>query len=256
MKKTLIINGSPRPDGNTAALISQLKKDLDGEVTELSAYRANIAPCVDCRRCRDSAHCVVDDDMSVIYNDDFDNVVLASPVYYCTLPGQVLSLMSRFQSQHAAIQRGRPIDLRPKKAGLILTAGGKGNEARAEHHIWVLFKMMGARGYSNHRAMSLNTDKVPACEDMLALSKAKELAIWLNGDVGDIPPDPAPSSRRKNGFYAGSGLVCGNNSTARVVPIYSIIGYSGSGKTTLLVKLIAELKARGLRVAAIKHDAH
>lgn len=33
-------------------------------------------------------------------------------------------------------------------------------------------------------------------------------------------------------------------------------GYSGSGKTTLLVDLIGELVRRGLRVAAIKHDAH
>ena len=40
------------------------------------------------------------------------------------------------------------------------------------------------------------------------------------------------------------------------IPIYSIVAYSGTGKTTLLVKLITELKRRGLRVAAIKHDAH
>jgi len=40
------------------------------------------------------------------------------------------------------------------------------------------------------------------------------------------------------------------------IPIYSIVAYSGTGKTTLLVKLIAELKRRGVRVAAIKHDAH
>ena len=40
------------------------------------------------------------------------------------------------------------------------------------------------------------------------------------------------------------------------IPIYSIIAYSGTGKTTLLEKLITEFKARGLRVAVIKHDAH
>jgi len=39
-------------------------------------------------------------------------------------------------------------------------------------------------------------------------------------------------------------------------PIISIVARSGTGKTTLLVKLIAELKARGYRVGAIKHDAH
>ena len=40
------------------------------------------------------------------------------------------------------------------------------------------------------------------------------------------------------------------------VPIISIVGNSGVGKTTFLEKLIRELKSRGYRVAAIKHDAH
>lgn len=39
-------------------------------------------------------------------------------------------------------------------------------------------------------------------------------------------------------------------------PVVSIVARSGTGKTTLLEKLIAELKARGYRVGAIKHDAH
>lgn len=36
----------------------------------------------------------------------------------------------------------------------------------------------------------------------------------------------------------------------------SFVGKSGSGKTTLLEKVIAELVRRGLRIGAIKHDAH
>ena len=39
-------------------------------------------------------------------------------------------------------------------------------------------------------------------------------------------------------------------------PVISIVAKSGTGKTTLLEKLIAEMKQRGYRVAAIKHDAH
>ena len=100
--KTLIINGSPRPSGNTVALIEELKKHLEGEVIELSAFRSRIAPCVDCRGCWETARCVVRDEMDVIYGDDFDNVVIASPVYFSTLPGKMLSLISRMQPWHAA----------------------------------------------------------------------------------------------------------------------------------------------------------
>ena len=38
--------------------------------------------------------------------------------------------------------------------------------------------------------------------------------------------------------------------------VYSFIAWSGTGKTSYLERLIAALKARGVRVAAVKHDAH
>lgn len=39
-------------------------------------------------------------------------------------------------------------------------------------------------------------------------------------------------------------------------PIVSVVGRSGAGKTTFLEQLIPVLKARGLRVATVKHDVH
>lgn len=39
-------------------------------------------------------------------------------------------------------------------------------------------------------------------------------------------------------------------------PVVSVVAKSGTGKTTLLEKLLAEMKSRGYRVAAVKHDAH
>lgn len=40
------------------------------------------------------------------------------------------------------------------------------------------------------------------------------------------------------------------------VPVYGFSGYSGAGKTTLIEKLVASLKAKGLRTAVVKHDRH
>ncbi len=40
------------------------------------------------------------------------------------------------------------------------------------------------------------------------------------------------------------------------IPVFSFVAFSGTGKTTFLEKLIPQLKARGLRVAVYKHDAH
>jgi molybdopterin-guanine dinucleotide biosynthesis protein B len=41
-----------------------------------------------------------------------------------------------------------------------------------------------------------------------------------------------------------------------MTPVFSFVAYSNTGKTTYIEKLIAELTRRGVRVAAIKHDAH
>ena len=149
--KTLIINGSPRPDGNTVSLIRELKKHLEGEVVEVSAFYSNIAPCVDCRGCWQTAKCVVDDGMQVIYEDDFDNVVVASPVYYGTLPGSVLSLMSRLQPWHAATYFIKePLVQRPKKAAAILTAGpvtvtGAESTNKSYPAFWADYRLLGAQ---------------------------------------------------------------------------------------------------------------
>lgn len=180
-RKTLILNGSPRPNGNTAALIAELRRHLNGEVIELSAFRSNIAPCVDCRGCWTTAKCVVKDEMQIIYDDDFDNIVIASPVYYSTLPGSVLSVMSRLQPWHVAqFFLNDPLPLRPKKSAAILCAGGKGNQANAQHHLSAFFRMVGAEGFREHIVCSPNTDTIPAWEDAQAMAGVAELARWLN----------------------------------------------------------------------------
>ncbi len=180
-RKTLILNGSPRPQGNTAALIAQLKRHLKGEVMELSAFRSNIAPCVDCRDCWETARCVVHDEMQVFYEDDFDNFVIASPVYFGTLPGAVLGVMSRMQPWHAAtFFLKEPLQQRPKKSAAILTAGGNKNETSAQRHLHPFFKMTNATGYQDHIVYSPNTDTIPAWEDEKAMAQVVELANWLN----------------------------------------------------------------------------
>jgi multimeric flavodoxin WrbA len=122
--KTLIINGSPRKNGDTAALISEFKKHITGEVTEISAYYDKIKPCIDCRYCWKQKGCVIKDDMAKIYDDDFDTVVIASPVYMSTLPGPLVSLASRFQSHYAAKRFLKDkIDVKSKNAVLLLTGG-------------------------------------------------------------------------------------------------------------------------------------
>ena len=180
-KRTLIINASPRPHGDTASLLEEFKAHLEGEVIELSCFRSKIAPCVDCRKCMETARCVIRDEMDVIYNDDFDAVVVGTPIYYSTVPGPMLSLMSRFQPQRAAkYNLGKPVELKPKKAGLIMVGGSKLNDKNAERPCSIFFRMVNGQGWQDHMVKSLYTDFTPAAQDEVALAGARELARWFN----------------------------------------------------------------------------
>lgn len=64
--KTLIFNGSSRSNGNTAAIIEKISKDLNEDIKIITAYSANISPCVDCRYCWENNGCCVDDDTQEI----------------------------------------------------------------------------------------------------------------------------------------------------------------------------------------------
>jgi len=179
--KTIILNGSPRLSGDTAFLISALKERLEGEVIEVSAYRDKIEPCKDCRYCWKNPGCAVQDDMQKIYADDYDNVVIASPVHMFNLPGPLLSLAGRFQPYYAAKRfLRREIELRPKKAALILVGGGGGSPEGAIRSAGLIFWQMNAHDFLPDMVLSLGTDEIPAREDAHALCRLTEVARRLN----------------------------------------------------------------------------
>lgn len=178
--KTLIINGSPRKNGDTVALLTELRKYLQGEITEISAYRNNINPCVDCRYCWTEGKCVIKDDMEVIYAGDYDNVVIASPIYFSGLPGPLVSLASRLQVYYAAKRfANKKIEVSPKKGAIILVGGGNGGPDHAiEIAKWML-KKLGAAYDEDLVVSSLNTDQVLASQD----PKALEMVIKVSNNL-------------------------------------------------------------------------
>ena len=92
--KTLIMNGSPRKNGDTVSLIRKVTEKLTGEFRIIDAYYCSISPCVDCRYCREHSGCSIEDEMQQIYDyiRECDNIIIASPVYYSELTGKLLEL--------------------------------------------------------------------------------------------------------------------------------------------------------------------
>ena len=132
--KTLIFNGSPRKNGDTATLIGAVKKELKGEFMQIDAYYTDISPCIDCRICREKSGCVVNDGMTLVYKylEECDNVLIASPMYFSELTGKLLDVASRLQTYISARRfRKEKTNLSRKKGAVILTGGGSGNPDKA-----------------------------------------------------------------------------------------------------------------------------
>ena len=123
--KIIVLNGSPRPSGNTKAMISAFTEGAERaghEVTVFDVCRMNIKGCLACEYCHTKAfrQCVQKDDMQKIYPvlDEAEMIVLASPIYYHGLSGQLQSTINRIYAQ------GYPKKL--KKAMLLLSSGDHG----------------------------------------------------------------------------------------------------------------------------------
>jgi multimeric flavodoxin WrbA len=165
-------------------MIEALRSRLSGEVFELSAYRADIRPCVDCRFCHSHARCAVDDDMREVYSDDYESIVVASPVYYGSLTPPVLAIASRLQIYHAAKHfRGEPIARSSKRGAVLLAGGGKGNPDEAKRVSRVILRILGAGLEAENIVASLNTDEMPARLDAAAIGKAREIGARLAGSI-------------------------------------------------------------------------
>lgn len=179
--KTLIFNGSPRKNGDTSKLLEKLCASLDGEVRIVRAYDCDISPCVDCRYCWKHSGCAIKDGMEEIYGwiKDCDNIVIASPVYFSTLTGPLLSLMSRVQTIFCGpFFRGEE-KLSGKRGAIIVVGGGNGKPDGAISTARMLLKEMGARDILP-AVLFHDTDNRPAVEDEETCRKVEEIAAALN----------------------------------------------------------------------------
>ena len=122
--KILILNGSPRPDGNTAAMIRTFQNAVkpEHEVNVIRVCRKNIRGCLACEYCHNQGNgeCIQKDDMQEIYAllKDTEMLILASPIYYHGISGQLKCVIDRFYS---ALYPKAPETL--KKAGMLLSSG-------------------------------------------------------------------------------------------------------------------------------------
>lgn len=122
-KKIIILNGSPRLNGNTMALCKAFEegaKEAGNEVHRFDLQTMDIKGCLGCfKGGKDkSSPCIQKDDMDKIYPvyEECDVVVLASPMYYWTVSGQLKTAFDRL----FAVAECNPDYLNPVKECVLI----------------------------------------------------------------------------------------------------------------------------------------
>ena len=185
-KKCLIINGSPNINGNTNYLINLFIKQYCYEVSIVNAFPINnkgISSCIDCGSCCQHPLCILDDDFKLLTNDDYDLILIFSPIYMSNLPGPMINIINRFNFIYNNKKYLNHIPyFKQKKAGLILLGGGQSckeleinsNEYLAIKQANYIFKNLNAT--LDDIILCLNTDTLKVKDNSKVIEQIKNLA--------------------------------------------------------------------------------
>lgn len=138
--KVLLINGSPKRDGNTAAALNEMAKVFAQEGIEtvmLHVGNQAVRGCIGCGKCGELGKCVFDDvvNQGAALLAECDGMVIGSPVYYASANGTVTAFLDRlFYSNHA--------DLR-MKVGASIVAARRGGLSTAMDQLNKYFSISG-----------------------------------------------------------------------------------------------------------------
>jgi len=128
--RVLCVAGSPRRAGNSDRLLAAVEsgvRSAGGVADLLVVADAGIAPCRGCNACSSTGACVVRDGMDAVYErlDAADALVIATPVYFATVPAVLKALYDRCQPYWARrYVLGEPRAATRRPGALILVGGG------------------------------------------------------------------------------------------------------------------------------------
>ncbi len=104
--KVLILNGSPKANGNTAIALNEIVKifdseGIDSELVQIGSM--DIRGCVSCNSCGNTGKCAFDDVVNELAQkfESADGLIVASPVYYASANATLIACLDRlFYSTH------------------------------------------------------------------------------------------------------------------------------------------------------------
>ncbi len=124
--KVLLINGSPRENGNTRLALEEVARTLNGEGVEtviVNLGKKAVQGCIACGWCGRNGRCTYNDalyeQIRQVVTEGIDGLVVGSPVYYGGPNGSVCALLDR-----VFYSLGRHLQFKPAASVVVCRRGG------------------------------------------------------------------------------------------------------------------------------------
>ena len=190
-KKVLLVNGSPRPDGNTFCALQEIEAQLKKHGIETEIYQIGNKPvrmCINCGGCRRNGGkgCVFNDDpCNEIAQKmaESDALIVGTPVYYGQPNGGILAVMQRL-----FFASGRLVQNKPAAAVAVCRRGGATATLQTMN---MMFEMMNMPVVtSQYWNIAYGAGKGEAKMDKEGMQTMRTLGnnmAWLLERIGDAP---------------------------------------------------------------------
>lgn len=98
--KVLLLNGSPKANGNTAAALAEMVAVFEQEGIEAEVIQVghkDVRGCIACGHCYEAGQCVFEDIVNALTPkfQEADGLVIASPVYYASPNATLIAVLDR-----------------------------------------------------------------------------------------------------------------------------------------------------------------
>lgn len=197
-RRFVIVQGSPRRQGNSSLLADALKEGIlasfDGvvdacdmqvgsqslaQVEVFSPQSHKIAPCIACERCLKTGECVQKDDFDLLAAalEAADVLIWISPLYFGGVSAQLKAIIDRFQmlwARNVLAGESRGIPLQRSKSAFAFYVSAKDDPFATE--VKREAALLPLRYASNTAGFTLNTVAGTACQSIVGPDKPGDIA--------------------------------------------------------------------------------
>lgn len=184
MRKIVVLNGSPRKQGTTAALaelVSQAAAEQGAEVKSYHLNGMNIKGCQSCYACKGEEHrCILQDDMQELYDEiaAASGIIFATPVYMWQMTAQLKLVIDRL---YPFLKPDYSSYLAPDKKILLAVTQGRPDTAMFHHYFEHMGKNLSFLGFGAYKILVAGGTRKP--EDFYAqaevVAEARRMGGWL-----------------------------------------------------------------------------